>query len=81
MTPITTHETAVGRKKTERKKRQPRRWRVDQERDGERQRDRDRDREHEQRVVLSTCMNSGLWKSRGYVGEADPLRAEPVPVA
>ena len=50
--PITTHETAVGRKKTERKNRQPRTCVLIRNATPKRQHDRDRDRQDHQRVVL-----------------------------
>ena len=65
--PITTHEIAVGRKKTERKKRQPRMWPLSRNATPERQHDRDRDREQDQRVVLQHRHEVGA-REQGRVG-------------
>ena len=73
--PITTHETAVGRKNTERKNCQ--RWNVpaQKECDAQRQHDRDRDREHDDGVVLEHRREVGA-PQQGRIGR-DPDATSP----
>src|SRR5947209_1757500 len=75
--PITTHETAVGRKKTERKKRQPRTFPWIRKATASGSRIATGIARTSIALFSSTWTNSGLWKRREYV-EA-PIQRELVP--